>query len=689
MAVKIKQIPLVNSEIPSRLNPASRVLRAVVITNNDRKFEEFCTQLSDGYGMDVLQWKTEEGLDLENESILIQICEKIMATQQFSPHFILREETGLMNRRGDDLTNIPLDELAKRKLEPVTHTSTLKVFKPEWTSEIPAEKKLAGFTLRHCERRSEGYIAPGKTNLKCEHGFGWDAIFVNAATNLTNEQYFDRYGKKSARQHNVSDFIVTYLRYKALVSLQHHQLPLTKPIDFGHDYYHLSKFVKEEKHFSNPHIADWGVENLRSAMINNGMFVKGAWTRPVRTYFSPPFSGLPLTGKKDEGEESIFMTHDKLHHLICDLICDTEPTKENFHIYSAWRMTSEACTLVLADMLYADGLVKSGFPRSCVDSRIYPLFEAIVKAQNLPDVSSMSKEAKNAFIQKLLYANVKYALLGDDSEWVKLLTPSQGAIADESLKCLKAYKDHFGKFFIGDNAWTRANFDNMHKQNQPLKEWIAAVGKEEFRQSSIPLLSDVSVKIAANNPCKKDYKEIVDSVFNLVFDGEIKPRLEKDKVELDDDEIIQSRAFRRFLIGQSSLFSRYPTPPNLSFIKKEIFKRIKDSAPFPADEQDRIRAMLEHYIRGIEGQGLMSADEANNAIDCFPVFPPVYISYPKMQTKYGTIENCVRDCVENYPDKSKPVIAGLPYYGESRDLIFAEKKVEQGTADLISRNCTA
>ena len=87
-------------------------------------------------------------------------------------------------------------------------------------------------------------------------------------------------------------------------------------------------------------------------------------------------------------------------------------------------MTSEAFTMILADMLYADSIIKAGAPRSCVDKRIYPLFECIKKAQGIPDPTEMTAEAKEEFIKKLLFANVTYALLGDDSEWNKRVATS-------------------------------------------------------------------------------------------------------------------------------------------------------------------------------------------------------------------------------------------------------------------------
>lgn len=619
----------------------SRSLRAVVITNNDKKFEEFRTQLGDGYGMDIMQWQLQSHVDLTNEAQLAALLTEVMSNYATSPHFVLREDTTLVSQKdGRDLTHLPLVELAKLSLESVLHTSALTVCKPQWK-----DKQLTGFSIRKYERRSYGYINPN--NSTCERGFGWDALFVNAATNLTNEQFYQKYGKKSARQHTISDFIETYLRYKTLTALKYHSLPMTSPIDFGKHFISPIEFVNSEKNMSNPFIGDWGIDRLRNNMINEGIFFKAAWSRPVRNYFSPGFSGLPFTAKKDAVEETIYMTHDMLHHLVCDLICDMPSTRDGFYVYSAWRMMSEACTMALADMFYADGLMKFGVDRSCVDKRIYPLFEAIKAAQNIPDPKQMNWDDKIAFIKKILTANVRYALLGDDGGFVELLT-HDGKVDPDHLQRLEAYKNHFGKFFIGDNAWTSANYYNMYKNSDALHQWINDVSPQTFRDVNIPLLSDTMSDLAKRGVRTDNYERLVVPLFDYLFETKIKPHLMSADTQFLGSCAQQSNAFRRYLIGQSSLFSRFPSPLNLDHIPAEIFAKLKFALPFTNDAQDKIRKLLAQYILGIEGLRLMSRAEALNAMDCTPIFPPVYVSYVDVQKQYGSIANCVNDCIANY-----------------------------------------
>jgi hypothetical protein len=261
--------------------------------------------------------------------------------------------------------------------------------------------------------------------------------------------------------------------------------------------------------------------------------------------------------------------------------------------------------------------------------------------------------------------------LGDDSEWRALLQQADGTMSEANLQRLEAYKAHFGKFFIADNAWTRANFDNMQKNKLALSAWVSRVGKDTFRTSNIPLLSDVHKQLKEQGVDLENYNNMANAIFNTIFNQRIKPILQQEQVTFDEDNTLQSRAFRRYLIGQTSLFSRFPTPLHLEDIKEDIFKRLQNDAPFSIEEQDEIRLLMEQYIVGLEGLRLMSYEESLNAIDCSSVFPAVYISYPEMQKKYHSIENCVKECIESYKD-STPATP-VPKVSHNRTMLFAKK----------------
>ena len=60
-------------EILNKPSPVSTAFRAIIITADPKKFEEFRAQLGDGYGMDVEQWAPEAGEDLNDEQVFATV----------------------------------------------------------------------------------------------------------------------------------------------------------------------------------------------------------------------------------------------------------------------------------------------------------------------------------------------------------------------------------------------------------------------------------------------------------------------------------------------------------------------------------------------------------------------------------------------------------------------------------------
>lgn len=197
-------IPALEIDIRYKPSRTNRNLRAIVITKNPKKFEEFRSQLGDGYGMDLVQYIPDNNIDFTNEQSMMDLCVTLFQNQAISPHFILREETFLISQNNyRNLTKLSLAELTELELENVLHLSVLKSYKPKWDVQDlnsfthDGSKKLLGFTVKQHEKRSYGYIKPkNHQSSSCQYGFGWDALFVNSTTNLTNEEFFIKFGKK-------------------------------------------------------------------------------------------------------------------------------------------------------------------------------------------------------------------------------------------------------------------------------------------------------------------------------------------------------------------------------------------------------------------------------------------------------------------------------------------------------------
>jgi hypothetical protein len=338
--------------------------------------------------------------DTNNSSI-----QQILIEANPTPHFILAEKTELQ----DAITQQPIEtHLAfTHHMSPVVNGSTLQVWKPAWNDD----GTLKAVMYQEYKHRVNGYIDNKRPSAGRGHGFGWDAVFVNSATGKTHAQDATLWRKMSARQLVLDDFITGYLLYQTPKDLKNFAFSPKEAIDFN---FSVGHFMRSNDYLSNPHLHEWGMDNVLENQANRGLFFKAATSRPVKNYFSPPFSGVPLTAKKSGAEETVFMVHDINHHNVPDLIYDGNNSLAHKHVYAAWRMMSEAITMIMADMLYADSLIKSGVDPKHVDSRIYPLFQAL----NLPEITAQNK---TEIIISLLKANTAYAVMGDDSLWRALL----------------------------------------------------------------------------------------------------------------------------------------------------------------------------------------------------------------------------------------------------------------------------
>ena len=81
-------------------------------------------------------------------------------------------------------------------------------------------------------------------------------------------------------------------------------------------------------------------------------------------------------------------------------------------------MMSEATTMALADMLLIDALAKSNVEYNFDKRRIYPLFRDLHL-----DLSDADTRIDN--LKRVIRANYKYCLLGDDSVYVQMLAQGQ------------------------------------------------------------------------------------------------------------------------------------------------------------------------------------------------------------------------------------------------------------------------
>ena len=379
--------------------------------------------------------------------------------------------------------------------------------------------------------------------------------------------------------------------------------------------------MRGDEHLSNPFLECWGLLGIREKLLDEGVFFKAGTSRPVKNFFSPPFGGIPLTTKKSKVEETVFMFHDLGHHLIPDLLFDGEDSPEARIVYSAWRMMSEAMTLILADMLYANTLVRSKSENEQhVDTRIYPLFKAL-------DIEEGIESNRQELTIHLLWANVQYAVLGDDSEWRKLLKPGE-----ESK--LEAYKKHFEKFFVGDHVWTHANYRNRVALKESYKDWISLSGEKMLKKANLFLLSDVIKRLKGNGASLSSFQEAVPFVFLEIISERIFPEIDIWSTGIISEEERLSRGFRRYMIGLLSFYTRYQgVLDGLALRGQKLREAMESQEYFSPELRETLYQQYVNDVRYAWGMGCITTAAAANFSQVHPIFPPVYINYSKQECK--------------------------------------------------------
>lgn len=585
--------------------------RILFLTSNPLKIREYQDLFENTYGAAISFEEPPAHQHIDNEYIR-QLFREIVP----SPHFVLRETSSLINvRTTEELDGKAIVEHPENAPRFIDNKASLTVWIPIWNSD----EELVDFKIRYYEHTIHGYIDPQLKHLRNPEVFGWDHLFVNPKTGLT---YLDHqksaWGKISARQLVLNDFINKFFLYERPHSLKHNTgLNPKNGVEISHEM-SVGKFIKTNRHLSNPHLNFWGLEAITTRVLNEGVFFKAGTSRPMNNYFTPPFAGVPITPKKSEVEETVFMMHDFNHHNIPDLIFDGDDSVEMLNVYVVWRMMSEALTLVMADMFYADTLFKTDpANESSLDHRIYPLFKAL----NLPPITESNRET---VMKQLLYANAQYAVLGNEAEWEKLIRPGEEAK-------YQAYKNHFAKFFIGDHVWSHANFHNLASIKDTCVDWVDRVGVNQFKRAGLLFIRDIVALLKAKGTDLLSLDAIVPDVFSIIMETRLFPRNISSEALSEDERL--SKAFHRYMIGQLSFYSHFKDMPGIPERGNAVAQMLSDNPTFDAALREKIYGSYLNDVRHIWAMGVITGATADNYAQIHPIFPPVYVNYKRQSYK--------------------------------------------------------
>ncbi len=563
----------------------------IMLTSNLRKFEEYQTILG-LYGL-----KLERREPVEGKKV-IQLFE-----ENDKVEFVLRETS--------DLYNYSTHEVSPKTihLERTYNKAELIVYRLDSSGTTKSQRFI---------QQIDGYIDLTKKSFD-EDTFDWDDVFVVASTQMTYHEMKNQGLKKSARDLVLADFFKHYLHYDQRIDLQFNPQNSQETVDFDRSVY---AFIQGNPYLNNKHMTDYHLQNILKSVVKQGLFFRSAANRREKNYWSPGLNGgIPLTPKRDDIHEITFMFHDLMHFAMPDLVFTGQTDFLSRKVYVAYRMISEAATLVLADMLFVDTLAKSGIDYDFSKRRIYPLFQKLDL-----DFQGNFKEA----IKELMLANVRYALLGDDLGFRALFM-------DNDHEALENYKGKYEQYFIADYQWTAKNFDHMASRSSVYSHWINLIGRDLFKKARLMLLDEYVQHIKSKYLISSQNLEgIVYAVFESVFDEIIWPAL-RQAPSLNEEEVI-SNAFRRYMIGQCLIFAKYPFVNGSYTMGEKLSQYLREKSVFTRHDIHTLRAFYNLFVDMLAEDRVISQDDQGVFKQIHPLFDPFYVFYESKTPQFKAIQ---------------------------------------------------
>jgi inosine/xanthosine triphosphate pyrophosphatase family protein len=513
-----------------------------------------------------------------------------------SEYMCVREQTTLISKK----TGV---QSLNDKFEEVVHTSII---------QLDSYSNGTNHTS-YFQASVEGMIFPNLRKNNSELVFGWDDIFVSSKTMKTYQEMKSKGLKNSARDIAFSkmiDSLPHIFQYSNKVNLNFNPVEIDEVISF-------EPFIKQL--FDNNQYYSIAYKNnafrsIINHVLNEGLFIRRASDRKQRNYWLPGLNaGIPLTPKKDELHELTFMFHDIMHFIFPDLIVVSDD-KQGKHKYIISRMMSEAFTLVLADMIFISLLKESGIEYDYNKRKIYPLFENIKFEINSDSLSQL---------KQLLWANVNFAVLGNDDELRALV---------KNDRAVDSYKEKYQRFFQEDYRWTNSNYSNIAIDSNRNKKWIEDI--YAVCGNVVPTTENY-----CENLIEGDFESQVKIIFEEMF-SKLESIISSD-VQYKK-ELALSNAIKRYSSGQMALFYRFETLYNELFIQ-QISSILKKEIIDNTDLQD-IKALYDVYIGKLVSDDFITEYEAKSFKNIYPMFSPFYVFYDQSeeQTFHETLNAIFR-----------------------------------------------
>ncbi|HSI20363.1 MAG TPA: hypothetical protein VLA04_01460 [Verrucomicrobiae bacterium] len=631
----------------------------LALTTNAAKIREYLDQFGE-YGLNgaIKQGSPPDAPGgMSDTDILEWLSEKQGATSPYPP-FAFREENNLVDPETGAV--IP-SETGTRKIAPENHGRA--VFN---------EATLTLYRLVDGALSKKVYVQriPGHIDLhRYESGediFGWDDVFVHAFSGKTYQESKRAWGKNSARSLVLAQVIADCIPFgqgrahthgelneNGMVDLNYWKRHHRQPIDFTNP---AKPFIDANPVIHNPHANEWGLLNLISHSVNDGLHFRSASNRREWVYWAPGYNaGIPLTPKEDLYAELVYLVHDLTHYASPDLALDGNDTPLNRTVYILHRMMGEAFAMVMADMIFMDSMVRSEVQDLNHQGHgIYPLFQSL---QFNPALSQRER------LTQLLWAAVSSLLLGDDAPYLSLLRkaedgqPTQGALA-----IFEAFKVKYGKFALADFDWTNQNYANAMNQPAQFADWIQCVGTDEFARAKLSVLTpytrSIETRVRQQGGRPTSFASVARGVFDEIMERTFAPKLEHAAQEVST-EVANSRAFRRYMIGQAALFAKY-TLPWVAEAASRIMDQVRSIEMFSQGDMQSIRDQFNAVVDQLHTEHHITQDDSRVFKHVFPMVRPVYVSYHR--PRYLTIPEMHEDIFGTPAEEGLPLPSTVTPY---------------------------
>jgi hypothetical protein len=458
----------------------------------------------------------------------------------------------------------------------------------------------APMTVKSYESSIEGFIDVSARS-QGEDVFGWDDVFIPIDSGITLHDMKKRGIKTSARQLNIGRFLADQVHFASRLDMRFFPMNQDRTFEFNSKAF---DFVT-----TNPLItagtSGTYLENILGHVLRSGIFFRSASNRKEKNYWLPGLNaGIPLTGKKDPIHEITFLFHDLMHFQLPDLIPDWGGTIAR-NIYVTHRVMGEALTLVLADMIFVDNLSRSGIEYDFSKRLIHPLYRSMEVGTSLAD------------LRRIVKAMALYAVRGDDSMLRALLKPGQ-----EAADALEAFKGKYGRFFEEDLRWTEHNFDQFASQKDYVDRWLDdVVGREHLIANGLETLTSFALGLDD----RSGGTDLFDVIFEAVFDRVVARNARR--AADCTASLSTSSAFKRYMIGQMSIFARFGDVLDAPAIRKKLMSMVGSPQELTDADISGMTGLYETYVRMLERRNLIDHSDALTYRSVHPVFPPFYVFY--------------------------------------------------------------